>query len=81
MYVVDEVEETYKAVGEEDPDTTLYLDVNIEEGRTARIVVRLGDDATFIANTFAEQHGLTPEMKDTLQSTITEQMHLQFSKK
>jgi isopentenyl phosphate kinase len=42
---------------EDDRVPLLFVDVNIEEGKTARIVVYEGDKSEQLANKFAADHG------------------------
>jgi len=48
----------------------LFVDVNIEEGKTARIIVYEGDKSDHLANKFASEHGLDNIMKSKLKDLL-----------
>lgn len=48
----------------------LFVDVNIEEGKAARIIVYEGDSSEELATRFTVEHGLDPSMKSKLKDLL-----------
>lgn len=58
----------------------MFVDVNIEEGKTARIVVYEGDKSETLANKFAEYHSLDSSMKAKLKDLLDMQINSLLTK-
>ncbi|CAD8131505.1 unnamed protein product [Paramecium pentaurelia] len=53
----------------------LYVDVKIEDGKSARIVVFEGDTSVSLANKFAKEHKLDENMKEKLKDLLDQQIN------
>ena len=58
--------EEEEEVDEEEPIPLLFVDVNLGEGKMARIVLYDGDTPEDVANEFAKEHDLDSTMKRKL---------------
>jgi len=59
-----------KSIVEEDKVPLLFVDVNIEDGKTARIVVYEGEKSEDLADKFAREYGLEETMKSRLKDLL-----------
>eukprot|EP00825_Cyclidium_porcatum_P045396 TRINITY_DN6899_c0_g1_i2.p2 TRINITY_DN6899_c0_g1~~TRINITY_DN6899_c0_g1_i2.p2 ORF type:complete len:146 (-),score=37.87 TRINITY_DN6899_c0_g1_i2:395-832(-) len=69
-----------KAKSEDERIPLLFVDVNIEEGKIARIVVFEGDQSQDLANKFALEHGLDNVMKGKLKELLDVQINSLLTK-
>jgi hypothetical protein len=53
----------------------LFVDVNLGEGNTDRIVLYDGDSPSQVAQQFSERHNLDPSMTVKLTDLLTQQMN------
>jgi hypothetical protein len=61
------------------PDLNMvYLDINIGEGRKARITLHRGQNVMELASNFAQMHSLDPDMQLKLQESLAHQAALSF---
>ncbi|EGR33211.1 hypothetical protein IMG5_059240, partial [Ichthyophthirius multifiliis] len=58
----------------------LFVDVNIEDGKTARIVVYEGEKSEDLANKFAKEHNLDPQMIGRLKDLLDQQINSLLTK-
>ncbi|KRX06449.1 hypothetical protein PPERSA_05062 [Pseudocohnilembus persalinus] len=65
---------------EEDRVPLLFVDVNIEEGKAARIIVYEGDSSEELATRFTVEHGLDPSMKSKLKDLLDQQINSLLTK-
>jgi len=52
----------------------LFVDVNLGQGKSERIVIYEGDDSLTLANQFSEKHGLDAGMKVKLKEMLDSQI-------
>lgn len=65
---------------EQDRVPLLFVDVNIEDGKTERIIVYDGDKSDQLASRFASEHGLDPSMKQRLKELLDMQINSLLTK-